>query len=399
MGNVIITGGDLKNKGAQAMTFITVDEIKKRFPKEKIYLASGTGTIEDKKNSEPFQFEILDAAICDVKGMACGNRLLRFFLKLRYGKHVYREEYKKIWQETDALIDISGYSIGTDWGVRGSLLSALKARIASSLGAKVYYMPQSFGPCDFGGLKGSVVNLLLKRWLACADILFAREKQGYDLLVKKYGLKNVRLSCDLVLQNKGIHLLNIYKKAPCMQDLKVEKHSVAVIPNAKTFRYGREEKLMSVYQCIINDMLRRNYHIYLMYHSTEDQKICQKIKILFSDDENVILVDNELSCIEYGQTIKQFDFAIASRYHSIIHSYKEGVPCIVLGWAVKYKELLSIFGQERYAFDVRGTIDQKKILKMISEMCSGYTDNSVSVKKKLDEIQKENVFDAVEIIG
>ena len=42
MGNVIITGGDLKNKGAQAMTFVTVDEIKKRFPEERIYLAAYT---------------------------------------------------------------------------------------------------------------------------------------------------------------------------------------------------------------------------------------------------------------------------------------------------------------------------------------------------------------------
>ena len=30
MKNIIITGGELFNKGAQAMTFITVDEMKKR---------------------------------------------------------------------------------------------------------------------------------------------------------------------------------------------------------------------------------------------------------------------------------------------------------------------------------------------------------------------------------
>ena len=40
MKNIIITGGELFNKGAQAMTFITVDEMKKRFTDHNIYVLS-----------------------------------------------------------------------------------------------------------------------------------------------------------------------------------------------------------------------------------------------------------------------------------------------------------------------------------------------------------------------
>ena len=40
MRNIIITGGELFNKGAQAMTFVTVNELKKRFPDHQIYLLS-----------------------------------------------------------------------------------------------------------------------------------------------------------------------------------------------------------------------------------------------------------------------------------------------------------------------------------------------------------------------
>lgn len=397
MGNVIITGGDLKNKGAQAMTFIAVDEIRKRFPEEKIYLASGTGTEEDGRRSEPYHFEILDAAVCDLKGLACKNRILRFLLQMRYGKEIFQEGYRRLWQETDLLIDISGYSIGSDWGIRDSLLSALKGKIASSFGAKVYYMPQSFGPCDFGGIKGYAANYLLKKWLSCADILYAREKQGYDLLTKKYGLKNVRLSCDLVLQNKGINLLNVYKEMPDMYSFDTGGHSIAVVPNAKTFRFGKTQNLMSLYQNIISRMLREHYFVYLIYHSTEDRKICQKIKDLFSEKEQVILIQEELSCMEYGQAVRKFDFVIASRYHSIIHSYKEGVPCIVLGWAVKYRELLSLFEQGKFVFDVRGEVEESKVLQMVVEMKDKYKEYSAMIKKRLEEIQKENVFDTVEI--
>lgn len=397
MGNVIITGGDLKNKGAQAMTFITVDEIRRRFPEERIYLAAGTGTSEDRIKAKPFRFEIIDAAICDLKGLACVNRFMRLLLKARYGKKVYREEYRELWRETDLLIDISGYSIGTDWGVHTSLLAALRGKVASLFGAKVYYMPQSFGPCDFGGFRGRCTEILLKKWLSCADILFAREKPGYDLLIHKYGLKNVRLSCDLVLQNKEIDLSNVYKDIPDMLRIEVKAHSIAVIPNAKTLRFGRKEKLMSLYQNIINRMLDRRYHVYLMFHSSEDRKICKELKDLFAEEERVVLVQDELSCIEYGWAVRQFDFVIASRYHSIIHAYKEGIPCIVLGWAVKYTELLSLFGQEKFVFDVRGEIDERKLLAMIAEMERHYEVYSGQVKEKLEEIQKENVFDLVEI--
>lgn len=397
MGNVVITGGDLKNKGAQAMTFITVDEIRQRFPKEKIYLASGTGTEEDKLKAKPFRFEIIDAAICDLKGLACVNPFMRLLLKMRYGNEVYREEYRKFWQETDMLIDISGYSIGTDWGIRASLLAALRGKIAALFGAKVYYMPQSFGPCDFGGFKGKCVELLLKRWLSCADVLFAREKQGYDLLAGKYGLKNVRLSCDLVLQNKKIDLKNVYKTIPDIHPFEVKPRSMAVIPNAKTLRFGQEDKLMSLYQTIINRMLDKKYVVYLIFHSNEDQRICSRLKDIFTAEERVLLVRDELSCIAYGQLVRQFDFVVTSRYHSIVNAYKEGVPCIVLGWAAKYAELLSLFKQEKFVFDVRGALDESKFLAMIGEMETNYALHSMEIMKKLKELQKENVFNAVEI--
>ena len=36
MGYILITPGNLKNKGAQSMIFVTVDEMRKRFPGKEI---------------------------------------------------------------------------------------------------------------------------------------------------------------------------------------------------------------------------------------------------------------------------------------------------------------------------------------------------------------------------
>ncbi len=182
-----------------------------------------------------------------------------------------------------------------------------------------------------------------------------------------------------------------------MLRFEIKQHSIAIIPNAKTFRFGREEKLLSLYRAAINGMMDRGYFVYLIFHSSEDKKICGKLKDLFSEEERVVLIRDELSCIEYGQVVKQFDFVIASRYHSIIHAYKEGVPCIVLGWAVKYAELLSLFEQKKFVFDVRGDVDERKFLEMITDMEKNYKRYVVQVKETLEEIQKENVFDVVEM--
>ena len=57
MKNIIITGGELHNKGAQAMTFVTVIELKKRFPDHQIYLLSELDLNRPKDEKKKYAFE------------------------------------------------------------------------------------------------------------------------------------------------------------------------------------------------------------------------------------------------------------------------------------------------------------------------------------------------------
>ena len=96
--------------------------------------------------------------------------------------------------------------------------------------------------------------------------------------------------------------------------------------------------------------------------------------------------------------VKQFDFLIASRYHSIIHAYKEGIPCVALGWAVKYQELLELFNQSNYVFDVRNMNNFVEILNAVVWLDKKHLLESKKIKKELFEVQKENCFDILENI-
>jgi colanic acid/amylovoran biosynthesis protein len=120
------------------------------------------------------------------------------------------------------------------------------------------------------------------------------------------------------------------------------------------------------------------------------------IKERFKNNDKVSLVVDDMNCIQFDRLVKNFDFIIASRFHSIVHAYKNNVPCIAIGWATKYHELLQTFKQEKYIFDVRHNIDITGIKKSLNTMLERYQKESETIKFLLKEIQSDsNIFDII----
>ena len=253
-------------------------------------------------------------------------------------------------------------------------------------------MPQSFGPFDFGldwsdKIKGGLLH---------ASMIFAREKKGYNLLTQQYDLKNVKMSKDLVLQNKGLIIENIYSKDINLGDYKLETNSnIAIIPNIRNYEFCDKDKLLYIYKRIIVKLLEKDKNIYILSHS-DDEEACNDIYKLCADNKRIFMYKNKLDCLEYSILVKQFQYIIASRYHAIVHAYKEEVPCIAIGWAEKYEELLNMFDQEKYVFDVREKIDKGEILGAIENMDKTWIQEKEKLRKILPRLQMENCFDIIE---
>ena len=91
MRNIIITGGELFNKGAQAMTFITVDEIRRRFPDHAIYLLSEMDLARPETERKQYAFDF--TGWYPIKFARCQNHLpLRLLCKLRNGRELTEAE-------------------------------------------------------------------------------------------------------------------------------------------------------------------------------------------------------------------------------------------------------------------------------------------------------------------
>ena len=390
MRNIIISGGELFNKGAQAMTFVTVSELKKRFPDHRIILLSEMDKRRTKEEKDIYAFDFM--GWYPIKfARAQKNPLLKLLCKFK-NREEYKESYD-IYSNTDMMVDISGYAISPKFSENALSVFADTLEFANLFDIPIYILPQSFGPFNFEGKKKEI-DIRIAKYINKAQIVCAREEKGYYDIKQHYGLNNLILLDDIVLNNKSINLEMIYKNKLEDKLPEILPKSVAVIPNENTFDISKND-LFHLYASIVNVLLDNNYKVYIFSHSTTDSKICKEIFEQCKKEDSVYLISEEYNCIEYSKIVSNFDFLVASRFHSIVHAYKKNVPCISLGWADKYDVLLSKFNQDKYSFDVRNEINVNELIESVNEMIRNLSNEKIIIKKHLDIMQKENIFDIV----
>lgn len=384
------------NKGAQAMIYVTVCEMKKRFPDKEILVVMDLNGIPKEADLNNFTFKVVGNSVIGREALFwLGGIWSLRALKRGVNK---RELFKvrKIWKNTDYVMDISGFAIGKKWGTLRSCRTAMKAALAKKYHAHCIFLPQSFGPFDYKADEKEVLQTrqVLKKWLSDADVLYAREASGKQML-QELGLENVELAQDIVLQNKEYDAGMIYKNPPAVRQVEIKEKSVGLIPN-KHVASSTKNDVYALWDAAIAKLLEQGYTVYLLMHDNSDLQIIRTLKERHMEEKRVILLENDFSCIEYNLLVKKFDFIVASRYHSIVHAYRNSVPCVVLGWADKYGVLLEAMNQLRYNLDLRKEIPERELLQCIEHMAQRREENTGLIRDRLAEVQKENVFDALQ---
>lgn len=397
----MVVGANFFNKGAQSMLFITVDELKKRFPDCEVYFAS-TDQFDDSIYNFGFIYYSPEAryiALHDGSYVTILKRGLIDIVKRLIGRKVNTLNFmdaKKIIPQCTAIIDVSGFNLGKKWSAEIQETYLDNIRIAKKYNIPIVMMPQSFGSFDYPKEKMYLLKDI-EKLLVYPKVIFAREKEGYEMLTEHFGLKNVQLSTDLVLQNSGVNLSNIYKN-PSKEAIlpRVKGDSVAIIPNKQCFNHGDEDRNIQMYTRIINQLLQAGKNVYVFRHAKEDFPICKLIAEQFQGNKNVVLLDNEFSCLEYDEFVKKFDFVICSRFHGVVHAYRNYIPCILLGWAIKYKELAANVGQEQFAFDItESNFNSDQVKNVIDQLLINKDKESAIIKAHVTEIRKNNCFDQI----
>ena len=114
------------------------------------------------------------------------------------------------------------------------------------------------------------------------------------------------------------------------------------------------------------------------------------IKERFADDGRVVFIDHVMASFNYESFISDFDYIIASRYHSIVHAYRGGTPAIIIGWSEKYDDIAKAFDQSDYIYDLKGNVD---IMDMINKIESNYLHEREHIKSLFQDIQKHSCYE------
>ncbi len=394
--NIVITGGSFSNKGANTMLYITSQKLHSKYPDANIYYCSA----EKRKPLQEKEYDIiyLDRfRFLNSLGSGFGidlSKKIKYSIintvrKIKYRTLFSRDHnnYRNIIDNTKYIFDISGFALSSKFSHMNYIATDYYLdfiEFAHNRSIPVFLMPQSFGPFDYSKGKEEKIRRI-KKVLPYATLIFAREKSGFDQLRDEFGLENIRLSNDLVLQEKEIG-------GKTGTEYVNTDENVALVPNVRLLNYMSNDSLVAAYTDVIKRLLSFGKNVYLFPFAGEDVSICNELKSIFSQEDKVKALSYNLKISECEAALRNFQYVVASRYHSIVHGYRMGIPCVCIGWADKYRDLLSSVGQLDYLTDI-SRFDLNVLLAAIDKMNDSYLKESECIKENVSKIQNNNCFD------
>lgn len=398
----LILGGNFTNKGAQSMLFVTLEEVSKRDENAEFFLETNRNTKQIEKNFNfrivPINYRTQLFILGGWKGlksliMVMVKNLI-LFIRRRKEEIINPFYAMNMVKGMDCMIDISGYHLGDCFSDISNEYFLNYIELSDKLNIPIYLMPQSIGPFQFSNEK---LLEKVKATLPRAKMIMVREQEGYDAL-RQMGVKNVICCDDLVLQTEEMKTEHVYRNIPEFHIPEIEKgNNVGIVPNIQCLKRGNERDILSVYFFIIEQLISQGKHVYVFSHSSEDMQFCRKIKSLFEERDEVKIISQDMSCFEYDKFVRQFDYIIVSRYHALVHAYRNDIPCIVLGWARKYIELTQRMEQMQYVFNLTrlDRANKKRIFDSVIYMEQSWKKEKEIIHTNLKKIQKDNCFDFV----
>ena len=329
-----IHGGQFRNKGAEKMLRVTLEELSRRIPDARFAVDEVFGTREELRN-----YGLM--SLVPRRGWISNPRFgIRLSIQSSFGQIVPRLSRfvpnSASLGEVDAFVDISGFAYTDEWGtVPCGSLAALAGKY-SDRGKPVVFLPQAFGP-----FRIEENRLNFARAVRAADRIYVRDQvslrhvQGFD-----DDLEKVKLAPDITLF-RGARI----EPADCRAEARV-----LFVPNIRMLRQG-SAVWEADYVGILSSMIDRAGGLgltpELLVHDQSGQDMQVALEIQGKSIYSVRIIE-ETDPWRLKERIGEALFLVGSRYHALVAAFSTGVPSIALGWSHKYPMLYSDFGQEAF---------------------------------------------------
>jgi len=381
---VMIIGGNLVGKGAEAMLLVVRNAIKAAVPESILYMPLACQA--DSEQLKKYGFEIVKQRQQGliVKAVSFGLLMTRLLRQGWIDPTAAKEKgIANIFRVSNIVVDIAGFASSDQWGSRAAFGRWRQYALSKSVGNKIIFMPQSWGP-----FKNKSVSLFTRAMLRDAQLVCAREKISYDHLIESGCVKpqKILLSPDLAFQ---------FRASPSKRGQRIlheagltdrNRPIITMTPNMRIFERTPGQGANNTYLSTLIDVITHFLHktpcqIVLIpheasYRRANDTELCKMIIEQIQDRERVCMLRADRSAADIKAVIGLSEFLVASRYHSLIGALSMRTPAAVIGWSHKYDEVMRELGLEQWVVD------------LVRQPANSTTDVVLKAWEKRDAIRK-----------
>lgn len=358
MNSILLTGGGFANKGAEALLKTVKAELIKRLehvrfqaivPANQVKEARKAGFVHcNRRNSREF----LTYHLGRVSG-----------LKAAPAKAAASQagRYRNWLKECTAVIDVSGYVYTDKYETYSIQLTEKLISSCSTASVPYMFLPQAWGP-----LSMSNSQLSVRLMAEYADIIYARDKTSFRCLqsIPDIPQQKLKLAPDIVLKfepHENHEALDPLERTGLFYR---KGRRIGICPNIRIYRMTEREGtgtanpyvrwLVQLCKEILAEtdaeLILFGHEISRCWWRRDDRYLCQMVRQSIGEEQRIRYFSQPCSADTLKLLIRELDFLVGSRFHSLIAALSLYVPSIAMGWSHKYKELLKDAGIGELAF-------------------------------------------------
>jgi polysaccharide pyruvyl transferase WcaK-like protein len=96
----------------------------------------------------------------------------------------------------------------------------------------------------------------------------------------------------------------------------------------------------------------------------DDPKVCEDVLQLARHRDRVIVARDRYPAPLLKGMVSRAEVAVGSRFHFIVAALGAEVPALAIGWSHKYREMMSMLGQEEFAVGYEAAADAAVLVRV-----------------------------------
>ena len=165
---------------------------------------------------------------------------------------------------------------------------------------------------------------------------------------------------------------------------------------------GQEEmqQLVTIYVDLVRK-LREQYDARILLVSAynpgvfsweNDLPWLEKVKVAFSDDSEILLLNEDLDMMDYCSLMSKVDMAISMRLHSSLTVLRFGNPAINISYSTKGIDVFRTLGLGDHAFDIKTIMQNPGLMwDMVMESMNNLKEEKKRVSQGVNTVMTNNL--------